>query len=165
MHSQSALSFVGFIAEPKVHSWYETTLQLLFQDCKWCELQLFIFCLQQRFLFSASEVSYCFCVIRTMCPIKVRSPGHFVPLGAKKMCNTVFWLAGQGCSQHKLHNCAARGYFQIHIPFNFWKLPSSYLNLTYCHCLGYILMKIKPFTANSPCKCQNTKHILLPQST
>ena len=38
-----------------------------------------------RILFSANLVSYCFGIIRTPCPIKVWSPGHFVLEGAQKL--------------------------------------------------------------------------------
>ena len=47
-------------------------------DDWWCEPKLFMFCSQPRILFSASLVSYCFCIIRTLCPIKMWSPGHFL---------------------------------------------------------------------------------------
>ena len=45
-------------------------------------------CSQQQILFSASQVAYCFSIIRTPCFIKFWSPWYFVLLGAQKMCNT-----------------------------------------------------------------------------
>ena len=77
VHGQSASCF-----EPKVTSWSETTLRQLFQDG--CELQLFMFCSQPWILFSANLVLYCFCIIRTPCPLKNWSPGHFVLSEAPK---------------------------------------------------------------------------------
>ena len=67
----------------RLYSWTKSTT-----DCQWCELQLFLLCSQPPILFSASLVSYCFCIIGTLCPIKIESPGHFVLWSAKKMYNT-----------------------------------------------------------------------------
>ena len=44
----------------------------------------FVFNSKQQILFSASLVSYCFCIIRTPCPIKFWSPRHFVYQVLKK---------------------------------------------------------------------------------
>ena len=77
VHGQRALCFRGFIAEPKVDSWSETTYSNCSRtNCQWYELQLFMFCSHQQILFSVSLVSYCLCIIRTSCPIQLWSPEH-----------------------------------------------------------------------------------------
>ena len=58
----------------------EATLWQLFQD--WLSVMwtsVFLFYSQPWILFSAILVSYCFCIIRTLSPIKIWSLGHFVP--------------------------------------------------------------------------------------
>ena len=55
-------------------------------SCSRTELQLFMFCSQTQI--STSLVPYCFCIIRTTCPSKIWSLGHFVLQDAQKMCST-----------------------------------------------------------------------------
>ena len=59
-------------------------------NCQWCELKLFLFCSQQ-ILFSASLVSFCFCISRTSCPIKFWSPGHFAKNKNAQPCSRSCW--------------------------------------------------------------------------
>ena len=47
-----------------------------------------MFYLQPRILFSASLVSYCFCIVRTLCPVKSWSSGHFI-LQDAQICATL----------------------------------------------------------------------------
>ena len=48
-----------------------------------------MFCPQRRILFFASLVSYSFCIIRTPCPVKVWSPGHFFSCKVHTKCATL----------------------------------------------------------------------------
>ena len=47
---------------------------------------IFLFCSQPRILFSASLVAYCFCMIRTLCPIEIVSRTLSCKV-VQKMCN------------------------------------------------------------------------------
>ena len=56
----------------------------------WCKLRLFMLCSQPWILLLVSLVSCCHCFIKTLCLIKLWSPGHLVLQGAQETmhCNT-----------------------------------------------------------------------------
>ena len=72
VEGQSTLYFVGCKAELGVSSWSETTLWQLFQDwmsVMWTSTFHVLFTTTN--FISARLVSYCFCIVRTACPIKI----------------------------------------------------------------------------------------------
>ena len=93
-HSQSVGCFVGFISESKVRFMirnHSTAVPgLTVSDVNFdISTTDFVFCKSGVLLF---------CIIRTPCPIKFWSPGHFVLIGAKKLCKTADGKAYLACS-------------------------------------------------------------------
>ena len=95
-----------------------------------------------RTVFSASLLSYCWCIIRTLCPIKIWSLGHYVLQDAPKTCNTDVYSAA------KLHLIFLSFKFFFIYWFSIWQM--QYLNEEFYNVWDHNGLKKKKRFDNPP---------------